>query len=288
VDVVCVVGSRLGDWTTNGWTVPLAGSEALIQIDRDPWLVGCNYPVTLGIVADAAAALSAITRALPLDVARPLVRTQGIRRLHAEQRGSNAVPLDPARVMAALQDAFPDAFYTADIGEHCAHALHHLTIDRPDQFRTMVGLASMGSGIGMAIGARHARTDRPVLGICGDGGFMMHAGEVLTCVEHGIDVVLVVMNDGRYNMINHGFQKVFGRVPGMLPARAANLAGVARELGALGACIRTPDDLDPRALRKLAERGRPLVLDVRIDPSTSLSAATRSASLQRVAFGGAQ
>jgi acetolactate synthase-1/2/3 large subunit len=215
-----------------------------------------------------------------------LGRRQGIRRLHPELRESNEIPLKPARVLSALQSAFPDAFFACDIGEHCAYALHYLTIDRPDQFRAMVGLASMGSGLGVAIGARHAQRDQRVVGICGDGGFVMYAGEVLTCVEQGIDVVLVVLNDGRYNMIHHGFRTVFGRSPSGLPARTADLAGVASELGAIGVAIRTPDELEPVRLRALADKGRPLVLDVRIDPEMTLSAQSRSSSLRRVAFGG--
>ena len=174
-----------------------------------------------------------------------------------------------------------------DIGEHCAHALHYLSIDRPDQFRSMVGLASMGSGIGTAIGVRHARRDRPVVSICGDGGFLMFAGEIATCVEHGIDVIFVVMNDGGYNMINHGFKRVFGKVPSCLPARSADLAGVARDLGAIGVRVDSVEDLHPARLRALAGVGRPVVLDVRFDPSVALSVSSRSAALSKVAFGGA-
>ena len=114
----------------------------------------------------------------------------------------------------------------------------------------------------------------------------MYAGEVLTCVENEIDVVFVVLNDGRYNMIDHGFATVFGRSPSILPKRTADLAGVARELGAIGACIRTPEELEPARLRSLAGSGRPVVLDVRIDPTLSLSAGTRSAALKKLAFGG--
>jgi acetolactate synthase-1/2/3 large subunit len=281
------VGSRLGDWSTNGWTQPIVGTRATFQIDRDPWLIGRSYPVTLGIVGDAAAALWAIEASLPLDVSPPRrAPVGGIRRIEAHRARSNAVPLEPARVMAALEQAFPDAFFACDIGEHCAYALHYLTIQSPDQFRTMVGLASMGSGIGVAIGARHAKSDRRVVAICGDGGFLMYAGEVLTCVENEIDVVFVVLNDGRYNMIHHGFATVFGRSPSILPSRTADLAGVARELGAIGACVRTPEDLEPARLRGLAGSGRPVVLDVRIDPTLSLSANTRSAALKKLAFGG--
>jgi acetolactate synthase-1/2/3 large subunit len=279
-DVVCIVGSRLNDYATNGWSQPLAGSEATIQIDRQPWLIGRNYPVTLGIVSDARLALAGMLAALPADVARPRRMRVELTRSHAADMTDDAVPLRPGRVMAGLQAAFPNAIWAVDQGEHCAYALHYLSVDDPAGFQTMVGLASMGSGIGIAIGMRHAQRMRPVVGICGDGGFAMHAGELLTCVEHGIDVVLAVVNDGRWNMVHHGFQKVFGRRPSGLPSHVADLAGVAREFGAIGLRVETPADLDVGRLREATSRGRPVLLDIRIDPSLALSADSRSAALQ--------
>jgi acetolactate synthase-1/2/3 large subunit len=144
----------------------------------------------------------------------------------------------------------------------------------------------MGSGIGAAIGARETLPGRTVVCICGDGGFAMHAGEILTCVENGINVVFAVINDGRWNMINHGFQTVFGRSPDTLPSHVADIAKVASGFGAIGFVIERPEHLEPSHLGALASRGAPVVLDIRIDPSFCLSAGSRSASLKKIAMGG--
>jgi acetolactate synthase-1/2/3 large subunit len=285
-DAVCVIGSRLGDFATDGWAAPIGGTRATFQIDRDPLLVGRNYPVTLGIVADARAAVQTILAALPLDVRRRIREQHARTYVRPESITSDASPLKPARVLAALQLAFPDALFTSDIGEHCAHAAHYLVVDDPSRFRAMLGIASMGTGIGVAMGARHARRDRPVVCICGDGGFAMHAGDLLTCVESGIDVVLAVMNDGRWNMVHHGFRAVYGKQPDALAERVADLAAVARGFGAIGERIERASDLAPERLRSLAGLGRPVVLDVRIDPDDALSIGTRSAAVRRSAFGG--
>jgi acetolactate synthase I/II/III large subunit len=289
-DVVCIIGSRLNDYATNGWSIPLCGTRATFQIDLEPWLIGRNYPVTLGIVGDAGLAVRAMLRALPASTARPRAVPSGIERVQAQSATSDDVPLKPARVFSALQTAFPDATWAVDQGEHCAYALHYLSVDAPDRFRTMVGLASMGSGIGIAIGMRHADRSRRVVAVCGDGGFAMHAGEILTCVENGIDLVLAIINDGRWNMVHHGFKKVFGRMPESLPRHIADLAGVAREFGAVGVRVEAPEDLEPERLRELGRLGRPVVLDVRIDPSLALSVDSRSAALQEfaAAAGGAR
>jgi acetolactate synthase-1/2/3 large subunit len=280
-DVVCVIGSRLGDMATGAWNLPLTGSEATFQIDREPWLIGRNYPVTAGIVGDAQAVLRTMVAGAPTEPP-PLREVTGIRRIddNASATSSPGALLKPGPVFAALQDAFPDAFWACDQGEHCAYAIHYLRIDEPNQFRTMLGFVSMGTGIGLAIGARAAQQSRTVIGICGDGGFAMHAGEVLTCVEHGIDVILVIINDGRWNMVNHGFASVYGRTPKEMPSHLADLAGVARDFGAIGLRIDRIEDLDRERIRGFAGMGRPLVLDVRIDPSLALSVDSRSASFK--------
>jgi acetolactate synthase-1/2/3 large subunit len=284
-DVVCIVGSRLGDMATGSWSLPLVGSEATFQIDRDPWLIGRTYPVTAGIVGDARTVLHAMlaggSSGTPASGGPPPLReAAGIRYTAEDSVTSSDVPLKPGRVFAALQDAYPNAFWATDQGEHCGYAIHYLRIDEPEQFRTMMGFASMGSGIGLAIGARAAQKQRTVIGVCGDGGFAMHAGEVLTCVEHGIDVILVIINDGRWNMVNHGFSSVYGRAPQGMPSHVADLAGVARSFGAVGVRIERPEDLDRERLRALAGLGRPVVLDIRIDPSLALSVESRSAALK--------
>jgi acetolactate synthase-1/2/3 large subunit len=279
-DVVCIVGSRLGDLATNGWTLPLGGTTATIQIDHEPWLIGRNVPVTLGIVGDAALALSSMSASLPRDVGVPRRSTPGCRSLRADLATSDAVPLKPQRVFAALSAAFPDAIFCSDIGEHLTLALHYLRVDGPDRFQAMAGLGSMGSGIGAAIGAKRARPDRTVVAICGDGGLAMHAGEILSCVESEIAVIFAVFNDGRWNMIHHGFSTVYGRVPPAMPSRVADLAGVAAAFGARSAIVRTPADLSAEALHAHRASRTPTVLDIRIDPSESLTAESRAAAIR--------
>src|SRR5262249_536595 len=91
----------------------------------------------------------------------------------------------------------------------------------------------------------------------------------------------VVFNDGRWNMVEHGFHEAFGRLPKGMPARVADISGVATAFGAVGVRIELPDELSPAALRGYAAIGRPVVLDVRIDPQESLTVASRSSMLRQ-------
>jgi acetolactate synthase-1/2/3 large subunit len=282
-DVVCIVGSRMGDIATHGWRLPIAGSEDTIQIDRDPLLVGRNVPVTLGIVGDARSALAQMLDATPSDHVAPPRTVKGCRSARAELARSESLPLKPQRVLSALSEAFPDAVWCSDIGEHLTMALHYLRVDGPSRFHAMTGFGSMGSGIGTAIGVKVAQPEATVVALCGDGGLSMFTGEILTCVENGIGVIFAVFNDGCWNMIEQGFRAVYGRLPPSLPSRIADLAAVARGFGAVGVTVRQPEDLSVRRLRRYASSTRPVILDIRIDPSESFTSESRAAAIRHFA-----
>ena len=284
-DVVCVIGSRLGDIDTECWALPLTGSEATVQVDKQACLVGRNYPITLGVLGDIACSLRQVVSELPSDVATARRQVSGIEVVEPGAARSQQVPLHPARVLTALQRAFPDAFFAADVGEHAVLAFHYLRIDDPRQFRSLWGLGAMGSGIGMAIGTKQANPDKTVVCICGDGGFAMHAGDLLSCVDQGIDVIFAIMNDGCWNMVEHGFASVYGRSPSTMPERPADLAAVARAYGAVSARVETPADLEPERLRSLTESRRPVVLDIRTNPRVALSSTGRNEAMRRNAQG---
>lgn len=279
-DVSLVIGSGLDDLATNGWSLPLLGTLQSFQIDRDPQALARSLPFSHRIVGNAADVLEATVRFLPNDVARPLCRGPGLRRVRPEQAFSNAVPLQPARVLRALTEAFPSSLWCSDIGEHLAYALHYLEVDAPDEFTNFLGFGSMGSGIGAAVGMQLARPDRQVVCICGDGGFAMMLGELLTCVEQQLGVIFVVMNDGRWNMVEHGFRTVYGATPPGFASTVTDYAAAARAMGAEGVTVASPDDLFAIHLRRHAEPGVPLVLDVRIDPAEALTPGTRAASIR--------
>ncbi len=277
-DLTLVVGSRLGDISTNGWTVSFGGP--LVHVDRDPTAIGRNHPTELGIVGDARASLAAIRAALPAR-ASYAPHPSGLALDEDPRRADTSVPLKPQWLMATLERALPrSTIFTVDIGEHAAFAVHHLRVDGPERFHMFAGLGSMGSGICAAMGFKVAHPNTPVVAICGDGGLAMHAGELLTCAENGINVTFVVLNDGRYRMVDAGLQHIFGRRSPGLPAHVADLASLARACGVIGVTVDAPGDLDSRRLSALLSIQRPVVLDVRIDPSEHLSIQTRLASLK--------
>ncbi|MFF0445446.1 thiamine pyrophosphate-dependent enzyme [Streptomyces sp. NPDC004609] len=135
----------------------------------------------------------------------------------------------------------------------------------PSSYVHTLNFGSLGLGMGSAVGAACAAPERPTLLVTGDGGFMMGGlTEFTTAVRHGLDLVVVVLDDGAY-----GAEHIQFRGKDMDPAISTfdwpDLGPVATALGGRGLTVRDTAGLD-RALAALPGRDRPVLIDVKLDP----------------------
>lgn len=282
LDVLLAVGTSLSDPATDGWSDQLEASRAFIHVDLDLARVARAYTPTLAIVGDADRVLTRLRRAMP-KVPRP-PRQFGVVHFsdpEREPRGPSGM-LTPQHALWELQRALgDDALFTSDIGEHLLFATHYLRIDRPDAWLTMTGLASMGSGIAGALGAKLGAPRRPVAAIIGDGCFMMSIGDLATAAHENLPLVVAVLNDFRYGMVEAGHEQVYGRRP-HYPLGPVDVAAVARGVGARAVTVRRPGELSALDLGALLEGG-PLVLDIHVDPAVRLPKNKRNRALSQFA-----
>jgi acetolactate synthase I/II/III large subunit len=182
-DVVLVVGSRMDGRTTRGYTV-LSPTAKLIQIDIDPQEIGSNYPVEVGIVADAKLALEALKSALETKVTRPssIVDTPRAREIaamteewyteFAPQMNSNTVPIKTPRLFREIQHFVNDqTIVVVDAGGSSYWSPAYLELTPENQALYPRGAAAIGSALPMALGAQLAMPEKRVICISGDGGF---------------------------------------------------------------------------------------------------------------------
>jgi acetolactate synthase-1/2/3 large subunit len=272
VDVLMAIGTSLGESATDNWSPLLAPTRHFIQLDAEAQRIGRSYPVTIGIVDTVESALPKIIEQFP-PILRPR-KTFGVKRTDpgSELLEGSEGRIAPQRAIWELQQVLPKGtVYTSDIGAHMFFALHHLEIDSPRGFMTMLGLASMGSGIGAAVGMKVAQPHSVVVSICGDGCFSMGLGDVATAAMEGIPLIVAVLNDQRYGMVEVGNQAVYGRTPAF-PAGPMSISHLAEGIGARSLVIEKPGQILETDLLSLA-RSRPLVLDIRIDRTVHLSKA---------------
>lgn len=275
VDVVMALGTSLGEAATNNWSDLLKASDHFIHVDAEARKIGRSYPVTVGVAGLIDQTLPRVLAELEATgVTRRPSRRFGIVRMNggADVLYGSEGRIAPQRALWELQQVLPiNTLYSVDMGDHTFFALHHLEVERPDGFVSMLGLASMESGIGAAVGMKVGRPDAPVVCVCGDGCFAMGMANLATAASERLPIILAVMNDDRYGMVEAGHAAIFGRSP-PFSTGPMNIAEVARGLGAEGVVIEHPGQILAMGAEELC-RDVPLVLDIRIDRTIRLSRA---------------
>jgi thiamine pyrophosphate-dependent acetolactate synthase large subunit-like protein len=134
----------------------------------------------------------------------------------------------------------------------------------PGTFMSIDEWASVGGSFPIALGAKLARPDRPVMVTCGDMGIMCNIGELETAVRENIPVVCVVFNDNGLANERAYQDQLYGSRYYAVDYGQVDFGAVARSMGAWGERIEEPGDLEG-AIRRALESNRPAIVDVAID-----------------------
>ena len=205
-DLMIVVGSRLrgNETRNNGLQLP-----PILQIDVDASRIGRNYPVEMGLQADAADTLSRLAKALPADWFADPALAHDIAIARARSEGRLRDTLGPYSVIAdalserVLSGARP---WVRDVTiSNSTFGNQYVPIAAPQ-----LGVHALGGGIGQgiamglgaAIAAEHGRMASPIV-LCGDGGAQLGLAEIATVAEEAAPLVLVLMNDQAYGVIGN-------------------------------------------------------------------------------------
>ena len=273
-DLVLFAGNAMGSQATFNWQLPLPGTP-VIQLEIDPEQLGRHSPSVLPLLGDAQVTLARVRAALPER--RPngdwLARVDEIKREWAEEYGpllaSDAVPLRPERLCAALSATLPDdALLVVDTGHSGMWSAHMVDL-RPGQGYIRAA-GSLGWAFPAGIGAKLAVGDRPVVVFTGDGGFWYHIAELETAVRWGVGLVVVVNDNTSLNQEIGPYTKAYGgalrgRHGELWQFRDTDLARVAESIGAAGIRVTRPDALEDalgRAFERAAAQGVPHVVDI--------------------------
>jgi acetolactate synthase-1/2/3 large subunit len=277
-DVLLVIGERLGEITTSGYTlleVP-APAQRLVHVHPGADELGRVYQPAIAIAATPGAFLAALDGRPPID-ARAWRGTAEQAHAECEQwRAPRAVPgsLDMCRVVGWLDEHLPDDAIVANGAGNFATWLHRFYRFRG--FRTQLGpySGSMGYGVPAAIAAKALHRDRVVVSWSGDGCFLMNGQELATAVQYGLAVVFVVVDNGMYGTIRmHQERQYPGRVSGTDLVNP-DFAALARAYGAQGETVTRTEEFAPAFDRALA-CGKAALLHLKLDPQ----ALTPNASL---------
>lgn len=289
-DVLCAIGTGLGEFATLNFSPALKPSCALIHIDSDPQVIGRNYE-SVGVCADAQAALGALNAALgqgrrPANPWFEQIRTAYARFTEADLLESSAVPIRPERVMREVERALPaHACVVADIGTSCLFVAHYLRLAAPQRCYIPMAWSCMGHPLAASIGVRLG-SGSPTLCVTGDAAFLAEGLEVHAAVEAGIDqLVWVVLSNRGHGLVRAGTEMLLGPNHGVEAGdfkTQVDAASIARAVGAEAFLVERPEAIAPALHTAFAAR-RPVVLDVRVDPAAVPPMADRIQGLRAAA-----
>jgi acetolactate synthase-1/2/3 large subunit len=276
-DLVLFVGCRNNQNGTDSWTLFPDGAR-YIHLDLDGTEVGRNYEA-LRLVGDARLTLDALTQALEQrdlsrrKAARPAVEraiADGLAQWRAKVAAIGSEdrrPIRPERLMAELDRRLtPETITVADASYASIWIANYLTAQAPGQrFLTPRGLAGLGWGLPLAIGAKLAAPERPVVCVSGDGGFAHCWAELETLARLRLPITLMVLNNQILGYQKHGETVVFNAYTEAVELGPVDHAAIARACGCDGVRIDAPEAF-PAALDAALASGRPTVLDILVDP----------------------
>ena len=276
-DVLLLVGTRTNQNGTDSWSL-FPRPAKFIHIDVDGIEVGRNYEA-LRLIGDARETLAALVEGL---------RNANLsRRREARSNVESAIrdaldlhraavqdvvdpertPMRPERLMADLDEILdPRDIVVADASYSSVWTSNGLTSRSAGaRFITPRGLAGLGWGFPMALGAKLARPDVQVFCIVGDGGFGHCWQELETAKRSGINVIVTVLNNGILGYQRDAEDVKFGRHTDACAFEPVDHAKIAEACGCIGIKVEHPSEYKD-ALRKGIDADRPTLIEVITDP----------------------
>ena len=269
-DLVLVVGGRLGELASQGFTLfDIPGPRMnVVHVHPSAEEFGRLYSPALAIHASPLPFAAAAQTMQPPD---PIAWRKRTEEAHADYLAWTDTPTEQpggvnlGAVMVWLRENLPqDAILCNGAGNYAAW-IHRFYRFR--QFATHIAptSASMGYGMPSAVAMQRLHPGRTVISLNGDGDFLMNGQEFATAVQYELPIIVIVCDNGIYGTIRMHQEREY---PGRISAttlRNPDFAAYARAFGGFGVTVeRTQDFAD--AFQAAANSGKPAIVHLKIDP----------------------
>jgi acetolactate synthase-1/2/3 large subunit len=277
-DLVLLVGTRTNQNGTDSWRL-IPQAATVIHVDVDPQEIGRSYEA-IRLVGDAGETLLALCTALethdlsirtanrkPVEdtIAAAWASFEDDRRSLMNPRQS---PLRPELVMVELQKRLtPETTVVADASYSSMWIVGQLrSLKAGMRFISPRGLAGLGWGLPLAIGAKAAVPEHPVVVVAGDGGFAHSWAEMETLVRCNLPVIIIVLNNGILGFQKHAETVKFGRFTSACHLNLVDHVKIAEACGCAALRVAELSALRNALNQAFAHEG-PLLIEVMTSPN---------------------
>ena len=287
VDVLVVVGAMFFQQAIPTPKPLVPAWTKVIQIDDNPWQIAKNFPIACGVEGDIRVALADLSEALDkkltaatrADVAdrTKVIAAERLTMVEAFEKKVVAewdhTPISGTRFMAELRDAIqPGTRIVDDCWSYSALLRRMLPLAESREYQRSRGGGSIGGGLPMALGAKLASPDRPVVCVSGDGSAMWSIQTLWNAAHDDIPVTFIILSNAAYRQVRIMKTRLMGpetkgrNLGTVLSPPDIDFCSIARGMGLAARKVTRPGEIGP-ALAEALSSGIPNLIDVTIDSS---------------------
>lgn len=272
-DLVIAVGYDPIEYEPRNWNKE--GNLRIVNLDTLPAQIDNHYTPIMQLVGNIATSLTELDKLLK-GYEYPVAATEKLAKYKQEldQDKKIQVPASndashPLAVVHAIQENVNDDMHVAlDVGSHYIWMARHFRCYQPRHLLISNGMQTLGVGLPWAMVAAMLYPEHKSVAVCGDGGFLFSGAELATAVQHHLNVVTIVWNDGgHYDMVKFQEEMKYPQAAGVKFGNV-DIVKYAESFGATGLRVNKPADLT-KVLSQAFNIDGPVVVDVPVDYSNN-------------------
>lgn len=272
-DLVIAVGYDPIEYEPRNWNKE--GNLRIVNLDTLPAQIDNHYTPIMQLIGNIATSLTELDKLLK-GYEYPVAATEKLAKYKQEldQDKKIQVPASndashPLAVVHAIQENVTDDMHVAlDVGSHYIWMARHFRCYQPRHLLISNGMQTLGVGLPWAMVAAMLYPEHKSVAVCGDGGFLFSGAELATAVQHHLNVVTIVWNDGgHYDMVKFQEEMKYPQAAGVKFGNV-DIVKYAESFGATGLRVNKPADLT-KVLSQAFNIDGPVVVDVPVDYSNN-------------------